>query len=138
MPREFLEQSEARVGGPIGTPERVLLRRLRDETGPAVGSVSEATSGHPVSFYIAPGLDVYLTFTAVSPAYRLGNLKADGVAGVLDAFEHDRTPGQRAMFHTPTSELARRYGRPYGRRLYDSGDVKWRWASLLARSGGEL
>jgi len=135
VPRAFLEQSEARIGSPIGTPERVLLRSLRDETGPAVRSVSEASSGHPVSFYIAPGFDVYLTFTPVWPAYRLGNLKADGVAAILDAYEHDRTLGQQAMFHTPTSELARRYGRPYGRRLYDAGDLQWRWASLMARSG---
>ncbi len=124
VPREFLQQSEARIGGPIGTPERRRLRRLREETGPAVRSVSEATSGHPVSLYIAPGFDVYLTFSAASPAYRLGNLKADGVGGVLGAFERDSTPGQRAMFRTPVSELARRYGRPYGRRLYDSGDLQ--------------
>lgn len=138
VPRDFLEQSEARIGGPIGRPERVLLRSLRDDAGPAIRSVGEATSGHPVSFYIAPGFDVYLTFMAASPAYRLGNLKADGVAGVLDTYEQDRTPGQQAMFHTPTSELARRFGRPYGRRLYDRGDLQWRWVSLLARSGGGL
>ena len=136
VPRDFLEQSEARIGRPIGTPERVLLRSLRDDTGPAIRSVSEATSGNPVSFYIAPGFDVYLTFMAVWPAYRLGNLKTDGVAGVLDSYEQDRTPGQQAMFHTPTSELARRFGRPHSRRLYDRGDLQWRWVSLAARSGG--
>ncbi len=136
VPRDFLGQSEARIGGPIGTPERVLLRRLREETGPAVRSVGEATSGHPVSFYIAPGFDVYLTFAAAWPAYRLGNLKADGVAGVLDAYEHDRTIGQQAMFHLPTAELARRYGRPCGRRLYDGGNLKWRWAAMMARETG--
>ena len=133
VPREFVEQSEARIGGPIGTPERALLKRLREETGPSVRSVSEATSGHPVCFYIAQGFDVYLSFAAASPAYRLGNLKADGVGGVLDAFEQDRTPGQRAMFRTPVSELARRYGRPYGRRLYDGGDLKWRWVAMMGR-----
>jgi hypothetical protein len=135
--RDFLPHCEAHMKRPIGTPERALLRSLRDEGGPALRSVSEATSGHPVSFYIAPGFDVYLTFMAVWPAYRLGNLKTDGVAGVVETYEQDRTPGQQAMFHTPTSELARRFGRPYGRRLYDSGDLQWRWVSLLARSGGE-
>ncbi len=133
-PRDFLEQSEAHMGRPIGTQEQVLLRSLRDDLGPAIRSVREATSGNPVSFYIAPGFDVYLTFTAVSPAYRLGNLKTDGVAAILDTYEHDRTPGQQAMFNTPTSELARRYGRPHGRRLYDTGDLQCRWISLLARS----
>jgi hypothetical protein len=137
VPRDFLAQSEARIGGPIGTPERVLYRALRDDPGPAIRSVKEATSGNPVWFYIAPGFDVYLTFAAISPAYRLGNLKTDGVANVTDAYEHDRTPGQQAMFHTPTADLARRYGRPYGRRLYDGGDLQWRWAELLARGRGE-
>jgi hypothetical protein len=137
VPRQFLEQSEARMGRPIGTPERALLRSLRDDCGPALRSIGEATSGHPVSFYIAPGFDVYLTFMAVWPAYRLGNLKTDGVAGVLDTYEQDRTPGLQAMFHTPTCELAWRFGRPHGRRLYDTGDLQWRWASLLARSGDE-
>ncbi len=132
-----LEQSEARMGRPIGIPERMLLRSLLDDGGPALHSVSEATSGHPVSFYIAPGFDVYPTFMAVWPAYRLGNLKTDGVAGVLDTYEQDRTRGLQAMFHTPTCELARRFGRRYGRRLYDSGDLQWRWASLLAKSADE-
>ena len=132
VPRGLLEKSEARIGRPIGTPERVLFRSLRNESGPAIRSVGDATSGHPVSFYIAPGFDVYLTFMAASPAYRLGNLKTDGVAGVLDTWEHDRTLGLQAKFHTPTCELARRFGRPYSRRLYD-GDVQWRWSELLAK-----
>jgi len=133
VPRAFLAQSEARLGRPIGIQERILLRSLREDAGPAVRSVSEATSGHPVSFYIAPGFDVYLSFTEVGPAYRLGNLKTDGVAAVLDAYEHDRTRGLQAMFRTPTSELAQRYGRPHGRRLYDMGDLQWRWVVMQAR-----
>jgi hypothetical protein len=135
VPRDFLEQSEGRMGTSIGTQERMLLRSLRDEPGPAIRSVSEATSGNPVSFYIAPSFDVYLTFMAAAPAFRLGNLRTDGAGAIIDAWEHDRTRGQQAMFHTPTRELAARYGRPHGRRLYDGSDLQWRWVSLLARSG---
>lgn len=131
-PRDFLARSEEHMGRSMGTPERVLIRSLRDDPGPAVRSVKEATSGNPLWFYIAPGFDVYLTFAEISPAYRLGNLKTDGVASIIDAYEHDLTPGQRAMFHTPTRELARRFGRPHGRRLYDTGDLQLRWVSLLA------
>jgi hypothetical protein len=136
VPKAFLAQSEARIGGPIGTTERVLLRSLRDETAPAVGSVREATSGNPMWFCVTPGLDVYPSFTGVWPAYRLGNLKTDGVAAILDSWENDRTPGLQAMFRTPTAELARRYGRPYGERLYEAPDLKWRWAALEARAAG--
>ena len=137
VPSDFLGQSEAHMKRPIGTPERILLRSLCDDTGPAIHSVSEATSGNPVFFYIAPGFDAYLTFTAVSPAYRLGNLKADGVAAVLDAYERDGTPGQQAMFQTPTCELAWRFGRPYSRRLYDTGDLQGRWVALRAKEASE-
>ena len=134
VPPDFRQQNDAFRGGPIGTPERALLRSLWDETGPVIRSVSEATSGHPVLFYVAPGFDVYLSFFAVSPAFRLGNLKTEGVAAILGAWEHDCTPGQQAFFRTPTRELAKRFGRPYSRRLYD-GDVHWRWAEMLARGG---
>jgi len=137
VPCSFLEQSEARLGRPIGRPERVWLRSLRDESAPAIRSVRDATSGHPVLFYVAPGFDVYLSFFSAVPAFCLGNLKTDGVAAVLDTWENDRTSGLQAMFRTPTRELAQRYGRPHGRRLYDEGDLQWLWGSLLARSGGE-
>lgn len=135
VPRAFLEQSEARMGRPIGVTERVLLRSLRHETAPAVRSVSEVTSGNPVWLFLAPGLDVYLSFTEARPAYHLGNLRTDGVAAVLDTYERDRTPGLQAMFHTSTRELAARYGRPYSRRLYDTGaDLTWRWVVMQARA----
>jgi len=133
VPRAFLEHCEAHTKRAIGTTERVLMRTLRNDPAPAVTSLSEATSGHPLWLYVASNFDAYPSFTGVWPAHRLGNLKTDGVAGVLDTWEHDRTPGLQAMFHTPTAELARAYGRPYGRRLYDTGDLPWRWVALRAR-----
>jgi hypothetical protein len=133
VPRAFREQSEAQLGRPIGKPERVWLRSLQDESAPALRAVSEATSGNPLLFYVAPGFDVYLSFFSAVPAFRLGNLETDGVAAILDSWENDRTPGLQAMFRTPTCELARRYGHPHGRRLYDEGDLQWLWGSRLAR-----
>jgi hypothetical protein len=133
VPRDFLEHCEAHTQRPIGLPERALLPRLRDDPGPAVRSVSAATSGNAVWFYIAPGFDVYTSFSAISPAFRLGNVKADGVAAIIDAWEHDRTVGLQAMFCTPNCELARRYGRPYSRKLYDTDDLQWRWAAMAAK-----
>lgn len=137
VPRAFLEQSEARLGRPIGRPERIWLRSLRDECAPALRSVSEATSGNPLLFYVAPGFDVYLSFFSAVPAFRLGNLRTDGVAAILDTWENDRTPGLRAMFCTPTRDLAQRYGHPHGHRLYDEGDLPWLWGARLAREKTE-
>ena len=136
VPRDFLAQSEARAGSPLGKPERVLFRTLCGDPGPAVRSTQEATSGNPLWLYVAPGFDVYPSQFTVSAAFRLGNIRTDGVGAIMNAWENERAPGLQAMFRTPNSELARRYGRPYGRRLYD-GDVQWRWAELLARSADE-
>ncbi len=111
VPSAFLEYSEAHMKRPIGLTERVLMRSLRREPGPAIASLSEATSGHPLWLYIASNFDVYPSFSGIWPAYRLGNLKEDGVGKVIDTVEGDRTPGLQAMFHTPTAELAAAYGR---------------------------
>lgn len=136
LPREFLAQSEAYMGGDLGTTERVLMRALRDDQGPVVRSVEGATGGNPLCLYVAPGFDVHTSSFSVSEAFRLGNIRADGVGAVIEAWEQQGTPGLRALFRTPNAELARRFGRPYGRRIY-SGDVNWRWAELLAREAGE-
>jgi hypothetical protein len=133
VPADFLRHSEEHMGRAIGLPERLLLPKLRAEPGPAVPSVSAATSGNPLWLYVAPGFQVYPSFTAISPAFRLGSIERDGVAAIVDAWEHDRTPGLQAMFGTPTCELARRFGRPRSRKLYDTGDLQWRWAALAAR-----
>jgi hypothetical protein len=137
VPRAFIEQSEARLGRPIGQPERVWMRSLQEESAPALRSVSEATSGNPLLFYVAANFDVFLSFFSAIPAFGLGNLKTEGVAAIVDTWENDRTPGLQAMFRTPTRELARRYGRPRGGRLYDAGDLQWLWGSRLAREGTE-
>jgi hypothetical protein len=135
VPRDFLAHSEAHMGRSIGIAERALLPVLLENDGPVLKSASDAFSGNPTCIFITatPGFDVYPSFTAISPAFHLGNLKTDGVGAIIDAWEREQTPGLQAMFRTPTCELARRYGRPHGRRLYDTGDLEWRWASLAAR-----
>ena len=134
VPLAFREHCEAHTRRPFGLPERVLFPRLCNEPGPAVSSISDATSGHPVWFYVASNLDVYPSFSGIWPATRLGNLRTDGVAALLDVWEHDRTEGLQAFFVMPTRELAQRYGRPDGRQLYDTDDLQWRWAALHARN----
>ena len=66
------------------------------------------------------------------PEWRLGNLKTDDVAAIVDALENDRTPDLQATFRVPVSELAHRFGRPRGERVYVREDLKERWIRMWA------
>ena len=131
VPRAFLEQSEERNGAPIGVPERKLLPALREDEGPAIPAI-ETIAPHGPWFAVMPNFDLYMTSSEISPAYQLGNLKADGLARCVHVLENDGNPGLHGLFRVPVSELARRFGRPHGRRLYDAGDLKARWARMWA------
>ena len=103
-----------------------------DADQPIASSVHDMAPGG-LWFFILPGFDVYTNFMGeMSPAFRLGNLKTDGLAAVLDALENDRPPGLQAAFRVQVSELARRFGRPRGRRIYPPADLKSRWAHLYS------
>jgi len=105
-----------------------------DADQPIASSVQDMAPGG-LWFFILPGFDVYTNFMGeMSPAFRLGNLKTDGLAAIIDALENDRPPGLHATFRVPVSELARRFGRPRGRRIYPPGDLKSRWARMYAES----
>lgn len=129
VPTWLREQSERHIGGPLGEPEGKLVRELREEHGPVAGTAAELAQGG-LWFFIMGNLDVYSNLGPVSPAWRLGNLKTDGLTAIVDVFEKDRTPGLQAAFRTPVSELAVRFGRSRGRRLYTSADLKARWVRL--------
>jgi hypothetical protein len=131
VPREFLKQSEERNGGPMGVPERKLVPALREDQGPAVPAM-ETMAPHGPWFAVMPTFDLYLNSSEISPAYRLGNLKADGLTRCIDVLQNDANPGLRGLFRVPTSELAQRFGRRHGTRLYNPGDLKLRWARMWA------
>jgi len=134
VPRWLLEEEEKRTGEPIGVPEGNLARSLSAQAGPAFGDLNDFVDPPRVWFHVVPGFDVYLLMFETTPAFRLGNLKSDGVAEIINRYEHDRTPGLRSMFQVPIVELARRFGRPYGRRLYKRSDLKTRWAKMHAEA----
>jgi len=81
-----------------------------------------------LAFMVTPELDVYSNLGEPSPAWRLGNLR--GLDAILRRFEHDEVAGLQAMFHVPISELARSYGRPESRLLYERDDLITRWIKL--------
>jgi hypothetical protein len=80
-----------------------------------------------LAFMITPKLDVYSNLGEPTPAWRLGNLPADGLDAILGRFERDEAPGLQTMFHLPVSKLAATYGRPDSRLLYNREDLIIRW-----------
>ena len=131
VPAWLREQSEQYYRRSIVTPERKLVPRFLEDHGPMSASVEDLESGSAgLWFQVEPSLDLYPYMCEITPAYRLGNLKRDELAHCLEVFETDRTPGFQAMFHVPVSELARRFGRPRGQRLYHPWDLKVRWARM--------
>ncbi|MBN1460873.1 MAG: radical SAM protein [Armatimonadetes bacterium] len=131
LPREFLAESEERIGRPVGLPEGKLVRALADEGSPA-RRPQETTQVSGLWFNVMANFDLYSNLAELSPAYRLGNLKTDGLTRCIEVLEQDATPGLKGLFQVPTAELARRFGRPQGQRLYDEGDLKVRWARMWA------
>lgn len=130
VPRCLLEQVEERTGEPIGVPEQKLLSSLLADDGPAFRSLTEFVDPPRIWFHVTPGLDVYLLMFETTPAFRLGNLRTDGMAAIVERYQRDATPGLQSLFHVPVSELARRFGRPHGQRLYKLDDLKTRLAKM--------
>jgi hypothetical protein len=83
-----------------------------------------------LAFMVTSELDVYSNLGEPTPAWRLGNLRAEGLDVVMGRFERDAVPGLQAMFHVPVAELAAAYGRPESRLLYDRDDLIVRWIKL--------
>ena len=128
IPEELLESTRKHFGG-IGweTEATVTARVLAGETIPAF-------SPEPLWFFIDSDLDVYTNFGDLSPGWRLGNFRRDGLDGVFAAFESDAPPAYEAAFHVPDDELATRFGRRASQALYSPSDLKSRWIRLFCEA----
>ncbi len=130
IPAWLREQSERHIGQPLGESEGRLVRQMLKEEQPIARSITDLISGDAgLWLLVMPDFSV---FSNLDEAWPLGNLKTDGVAGIIDALENDRTPGLQAALHVPVAELAARFGRPRGQRVYILGDLKSRWAHMWA------
>jgi len=108
----------------LGRPEAHLVPGLLADDRP-----HGAWPEH-LAFMVASDLDVCSNVGDLMPWWRLGNLERDGVGEIIRRFEADEPPGMRAHFGVPVRELARRYSRPGGGKLYDKRDL----TSRLVRS----
>jgi len=89
-----------------------------------------------LAFMITPDLGVFSNLGEMTPGWKLGNLKRDGISKIIQRYERDSLSGLHGMFHVPVRELAQEYGRPDSRLLYTESDVVRRWLRLWEDHAG--
>ena len=114
---------------PFGEPEGVLVGKvLRD------GLTIAPYEPRLLWLNVSPDLDVYPGHAEATGWWRLGNLRQDSVGEIVQAYEGDLPPGLHATYRVPLQELAERFGRPRGRRLYQPVDLAARWVGQWCRA----
>lgn len=109
LQRESLQQV-------FGRTEQALCAELR-----ADASTASLAEPNPV-FYVDAAFDVYPNFTAPAPAWRLGNVRADGAEAVLATYAQDGSAAQRARRTIPLCDLAAAQGDGQSQRLFGRDD----------------
>jgi hypothetical protein len=131
LPKWLLESTcrHMQTERPFGEPEGALVgRALRGER-------SIRPYEPPLLWLsISPDLDAYPGHAEATEWWRLGNLREGSVRRVIRAFEGDAVPGLHATHRLPVQELAERFGRRYGRRLYQPVDLHARWVGEWLRA----
>lgn len=129
VPEALRTASERYLGHGLGQAEGTLTAQRREtvSTAPIVYEVPA-----PFGFYVANNWDVYTNQGTLAPWWRLGNLKQDPLAAILERLENETPLGYRIIYGLPLAELARRHGRPKSTRLYTGGDLEARWVRLEA------
>jgi len=114
---------------PFGEREGALVRKVLG------GELTMKPYEPPLLWLsISPDLDVYPTHAETSRWWRLGSLRDNSVRDIIEAFEGDTVPGLYAMHRLPPQELAARFGRRSGRRLYQPVDLHARWVGEWLRA----
>ena len=101
----------------FGRTEAEWMKRLLDDSRP-IGSPLEG----PAVLYVDADWDVYPNVTAPRPAWRLGNLRADGAQTVLRRYREQDTPALRICREMPVNQLAAACGDANSQRLFTRGD----------------
>ncbi len=73
---------------------------------------------------IASNLDVYYNFTHMTPAWKLGNLKTDAPAELVERIVTENVDALNRARGITVSELVRRYGDFGSRKIFDPEDYK--------------
>lgn len=67
--------------------------------------------------------DAYPNIAEPASWWRLGNLKSDGIDGIIKAYRDETPPGMQANRNTTISELTKRFGITESKKLYTPGDL---------------
>lgn len=134
----YLEWKTCQHFGRPTLPE--ALGRAEADWLPELLRLDEPLAAQPeiLAFNVTPELDVYSNLGEPAPWWRLGNLRADGIAAVMQRFEEDAVPGLHALFHVPIADLARAYGRPGNRQVYAREDLVTRWVRLWSEGHWQI
>jgi hypothetical protein len=134
VPVWLLQESERYLGRPQGASEGDLLKAMLEDT-----TTCPCAYEYPqrLGFIVTTDDDVFSNIGELTPWWRLGNLRRDGLGAIIANLEENRTPGLWAMYHLSVAELAEQYGRPESRRLYDPGDLRARWLRLWCQDHQE-
>jgi len=129
IPEPLLESTRKHFGGTLDwLPESVIVERVLD------GMEIPPYAPDETWFFVNAELDVFSNYFGEMDEYgRLGNLRTDAVATMMEKFEDDSPPGLHATFHASRRELAERFGRRDSQRLYAPADLLSRWIHLSVR-----
>ena len=112
----------------FGYAENDLLPRLLNDVQPY------AWQPEHLAFMVTSDLDVFSNIAELTPWWRLGNLKTDGIGEIMRRFENDETEGMYAHFHIPILTLVDKYGQRDSRKIYKISDLKARLVRQWAQS----
>ena len=102
----------------FGETERALYERLSDSN-----DTHSFVTDKPY-FNIDYNWDVYPNNGGDFPQWRLGNLKRDGAAAIVERYLGETSPAQAARRNVPIGEMVRACGDPESERLFDQGDYE--------------
>jgi hypothetical protein len=125
IPNYLVEKTKAHSGASsveetFGYAENDLIEQLLNDSQPY------AWQPEHLAFMVTSDLDVFSNIAELTPWWKLGNLKTDGIGEIMRRFENDDTPGMYAHFHIPISTLADAYGQRDSRKIYKISDLKVR------------
>jgi len=101
----------------LGRPECELLDELLcDDHPPCISVLFPCIA-------IDADYDAYPNLAEPTAWWKLGNLKTDGADKIIKTLRDSSTPGMTASKMIPSSEFAKRYGKPDSKKLYDKNDL---------------
>ena len=127
VPAALLASSRRHLGADLGRAEGEIVEELlaEDPRFPSAYAYPDK-----LGFYITSDWDVYANMGEMAPWWRIGNLLTEPLDAIIGSLEDNRPLGYQTIFGVSAAELARRFGRPGSRLLYDPGDLRARWARM--------